>query len=297
MDTIRPDFTSQNDDEFTGPAESDFYIETDSDVSIYVRDYGKGKPVVLVHGWPLSGDMWEYQIETLVKNNFRVITYDRRGFGKSSQPWSGYDYDTLADDLKEVVDELGLTEFALVGFSMGGGEVARYFGRHGGEGVSKAVFISAVTPYLLKTDDNEDGVPQEKFDERAETIREDRMAFLEDFGKTFYGVGMLSKPVSNAFLQNDINIAAAASPRATLECLKSFSTTDFRDDMRMIQVPTLFIHGDSDKNVPVEVSSLKAAKLVLNNRYLIYEGAPHGLFFTHKERLNKDLIDFLNAEV
>ncbi len=294
MDTIRPNFTN-NDDDFLESAESDFYIETDSDVSIYVRDYGKGMPVVLVHGWPLSGDMWEYQIETLVRNNFRVITYDRRGFGKSSQPWSGYDYDTLSDDLSEVVEELGLTEFALVGFSMGGGEVARYFGRHGGKGVSKAIFIGAVTPFLLKTDDNPDGVPQEKFDQRAETIREDRMAFLEDFGKTFYGVGMLTKPVSRAFLQNDINIAAAASPRATLECLKSFSTTDFRDDMRMIAVPTLFIHGDADNNVDIELSSKKAVNLVANSKLIVYEGAPHGLFYTEKERLNQDLIAFLNS--
>ncbi|HEY0047176.1 MAG TPA: alpha/beta hydrolase [Flavobacterium sp.] len=295
MDTIKPNFNGSDDDDLTEITESDFYIETESDVSLYVKDYGKGKPVVLLHGWPLSGEMWEYQIETLVKNNFRVITYDRRGFGKSSHPWSDYDYDNLADDLKEVIDELGLEEFALVGFSMGGGEVARYFSRHGGQGVSKVVFISSVTPFMLKTPDNEDGLPMEEFDKMSAQIREDRMAFLEDFGKKFYGVGMLSKPVSAAYLQNDMVIAASASPRATLECLEAFAKTDFRDDMRMIDVPTLFIHGDADKTVPIEASSEKAVKLVANSQYITYEGAPHGLFYTEKDRLNNDLIAFLNT--
>lgn len=165
----------------------DTYIETAPNVQLYVKDYGQGKPVILIHGWPLSNEMWEYQIDILVQNNFRVIAYDRRGFGKSSQPWSGYDYDTLTDDLKAIIDHLDLKEATLVGFSMGGGEVVRYFSRHGGKGVSKAVLISSVTPFLLKTDSNPDGIPQEKYDAMAEQIKADRIGFLDSFGKTFFG--------------------------------------------------------------------------------------------------------------
>lgn len=271
------------------------YIETESGISLYVKDYGQGKPVILIHGWPLSGDMWESQIEALVMNNYRVITYDRRGFGKSSQPWDGYNYDTFAEDLKTVIDELGLHNVSLVGFSMGGGEVARYFGRYGGANISKAVLIASVTPYMLKTADNEDGIPQETFDKMALQLHEDRFNFFENFSRMFYGVGFLSKPVSNAYMQHDFAIASAASPRATLECLKAFSTTDFRSDLSKIKVPTLVIHGDSDKTVPIEASSNKAVKLLSNCTYLVYEGAPHGLFYTEKDKLNQDLIEFLNA--
>jgi non-heme chloroperoxidase len=274
---------------------SDMYIETENGVTLYVKDYGKGKPVILIHGWPLSGEMWEYQIESLVMNNFRVITYDRRGFGKSSQPWDGYDYDSLTEDLYSIIDELELTNVTLVGFSMGGGEVARYFSLYGGENVEKAVFISAVTPYMLKTDENENGVPHDVFDKMIEQIKDDRIGFLDSFGKMFYGVGLLSKPVSSAFLQHDLATAAAASPHATLQCLNSFSRTDFREDMRAINVPTLMIHGDSDKTVPIEASSDKASKMIANCQYIVYEGAPHGLFYTEKERLNRDLIQFLNS--
>jgi pimeloyl-ACP methyl ester carboxylesterase len=274
---------------------TDLYLETDTGVSLYVRDYGQGKPVVLVHGWPLSGDMWEYQVEQLVMNNFRVITYDRRGFGKSSQPWDGYDYDTLADDLKAVMDALALVNVALVGFSMGGGEVARYFSRHGGRNVSKAVFISSVAPYLVKTPDNPEGVPKEIFEKMEQGLKEDRIGFLEDFGKMFYGVGLLNKPVSQAFLQHDLMIASGASPHATLQCAKAFSSTDFRDDLPKVNVPALVIHGDSDKTVPMEASSERAARLIPDCRYLVYDGAPHGLFYTDKQKLNNDLINFLNS--
>ena len=274
---------------------TNFYLETEPGVSLYVTDYGEGKPVILIHGWPLSGAMWEYQTEILVNNGYRVIAYDRRGFGKSSQPWNGYEYDTLADDLKVIIEELELTDVTLIGFSMGGGEVVRYFSRHGGQNVSKAVLVASVTPYMLKTDDNPDGVPQEVFDDMAEQMKNDRMAFLAGFSKTFYGVGLLNHPVSDAFLQHDLMVASMASPHATLECAKAFSTTDFREEMAFVKVPTLVIHGDSDKTVPIAPTGEKASKLIPDCRYLVYEGSPHGLFYTDKEKFNKDLLEFLNS--
>lgn len=281
--------------ETTETRQTNFFIETEPDVVLYATDYGDGKPIILIHGWPLSGEMWEYQTEHLVQNGYRVITYDRRGFGKSSQPWNGYNYDTMADDLKAIIDELELTDVTLVGFSMGGGEVVRYFSRHGGENVIKAVLISAVTPFMLKTDDNPDGVPQQMFDDMTKQMKDDRMAFLEGFSKTFYGVGLLSHPVSSAFMHRDFMIAAGASPHATLECAKAFSSTDFRQEMTSVNVPTLVIHGDSDKTVPIEPTGEKSAKLIPDCRYLVYGGAPHGLFYTEKEKLNADLLEFLNS--
>ncbi|HEX8268437.1 MAG TPA: alpha/beta hydrolase [Flavobacterium sp.] len=274
---------------------SDVYIETDSGVSLYVKDYGEGVPVILIHGWPLSGEMWEYQIEFLVQSGCRVITYDRRGFGKSSQPWEGYNYNNLADDLLEIIEELELEGATLVGFSMGGGEAVRYFSRHGGKGVSKVVLASAVTPFMLQTQNNPDGMPQEDFDKMETQIRKDRMDFLENFGKTFYGVNLLNNPVSHAYLHHDMMVAACASPRATLECLKAFSSTDFRNDLAAVNVPVLIIHGDSDKTVPIKISAEKTAKMLPNARFLTYEGAPHGLFYTEKERFNQDLVDFIRS--
>lgn len=271
------------------------YIQTETNVYLRIRDYGEGKPVILIHGWPLSNEMWEYQIEHLVNNNFRVITYDRRGFGKSAQPWDSYDYDTLTDDLKSIIDQLELTDVTLVGFSMGGGEVVRYFSRHGGQNVSKAVLVSSIAPFLLQTEDNPEGVPQEQYDGMAKQIREDRIGFLEGFGKDFFGVGLLNKPLSAPLMDYYRMLASFASPRATLECATSFSTTDFREEMVTINVPTLIIHGDEDKTVPIDISSKKAAKLIPNCRYVVYEGAPHGLFYTEKEKLNTDLVNFINS--
>jgi pimeloyl-ACP methyl ester carboxylesterase len=274
---------------------TDKYIETESNVQLYVKDYGAGKPVILIHGWPLSNEMWEYQIDSLVENNFRVIAYDRRGFGKSSQPWDGYDYDTLADDLKSIINQLKLKTVTLVGFSMGGGEVVRYFSRHGGKNIVKAVLISSVTPGLLKTDSNPDGAPQEKFDTMAQQIKDDRMSFLESFGKTFFGVTFIVKPISTVLLDYYRMLCSFASPRATLECAKSFSSTDFTNEMKDIKVPTLIIHGDEDKTVPIEITSEIAAKLIPENIFIVYDGAPHGLFYTEKKKLNSDLIAFLNS--
>lgn len=264
-----------------------------NDVKLFYQDLGSGTPVVLIHGWPLGHEMWDYQLAELPAHGIRVVTYDRRGFGKSSQPWDGYDYDTMADDLKAVLDELDLKNVTLVGFSMGGGEVARYMSRHGGARVAKVAFVSAVTPYLLKTDDNPDGVDQSVFDEILDGLQKDRADFLQTFGKQFYGVNLISKPVSQAHLDGDFARAYVASQRATVECAKAFAMTDFRDDLAQIQVPALVIHGDSDKTVPIEASGERTANALPTAQYIVYDGAPHGLFMTEKDRLNDDLVSFI----
>ena len=264
-------------------------------VEINYVDYGQGKPVVLIHGWPLDLQSWEYQLAELPLHGLRVVAYDRRGYGKSGKPWDGYDYDTLADDLKAVLDQLDLHNVTLVGFSMGGGEVARYMSRHQGARVGKVVFISSVTPYLLKTDDNPDGVDKSTFDGIIEKIGEDRPGFLATFGKQFYGVGALSHPVSQPTLDWSQNIALQATPRATTECAKAWSATDFRQDLKGIKVPTLFIHGGADKTVPPENSAERAVKLVPGAELKIYEGEPHGLNVTAKDRLNTDLLEFIGV--
>ncbi|UFH53557.1 alpha/beta fold hydrolase [Spirosoma sp. KNUC1025] len=268
-----------------------------NDIKLFYQDLGTGNPVVLIHGWPLSHEMWDYQLAELPAHGLRVVAYDRRGFGKSTQTWDGYDYDTLADDLKAVLDELNLQNVTLVGFSMGGGEVARYMSRHGGARVSKVAFISAVTPYLLKTEDNPDGVDQSVFDEITENIKKDRADFLQTFGKQFYGVSLISKPVSQAHLDGDFARAYVASHKATLDCANSFATTDFRDDLAQINVPALIIHGDADKTVPIESSGELTANALPSAQYIVYEGEPHGLFVTSKDRLNEDLLAFIKEGV
>ncbi|MBK5278183.1 MAG: alpha/beta hydrolase [Bacteroidia bacterium] len=277
------------------------YIQTSNDftgkpVKINYNDYGTGEPVILISGWPLSKEMWEYQIDDLVNSGHRVIAYDRRGFGKSSQPWDGYDYDTLTDDLKALIDQLKLEDITLVGFSMGGGEVVRYFSRHGGKNVSRVVLISAVTPYMLKTDTNPDGVPKEMFDAMADQMTQDRINFLDDFGKTFFGASPLNKTLSAPLLEYYRMLCSVASPRATASCAKAFATTDFRSEMQSINVPTLIIHGGEDKTVPIEATAKQSAKVIPDNEFIIYEGAPHGLFYTDRKRLNADLIRFLSTQ-
>ena len=261
-------------------------------VNIYYEDLGKGKPIVFIHGWPLSGSMWEYQVVPLTAKGFRCITYDRRGFGNSDRPYSGYDYDTMASDLKALLDELNLEDVMLVGFSMGGGEIAKYFTRYGNAHISKVILVSCVTPYMLKTSDNPDGVPQEIFEQITDGIKEDRPGFMQDFNKTFYGVSLMNHPVSDAFLQNALTKVMDSSPIATLECAKAFAFTDFRNDMANINVPTLVIHGDADKTVPIKATGEQSAKFIKDARLIVYKGAPHGLWFTDKEKLVQDIIDF-----
>ncbi len=267
---------------------------TGKPVELFYTDWGTGNPVVLIHGWPLDHQMWEYQSVFLAKHGQRVVTYDRRGFGKSSQPWSGYDYDTLADDLAALLDGLDLHNVTLVGFSMGGGEVARYMSRHGGARVARVAFVSAVTPFMLKTADNPEGVDQGVFDQMLAGLNKDRADFLQHFGKQFYGSGPLGvgAAVSEAELQWTFAMAMPASPKATLDCVVSFSATDFRRDLAAITVPTLIIHGDNDKTVPLAVSGERTAKLLPAARFEVYKGEGHGLHLTAKDRLNADLLAF-----
>jgi len=262
-------------------------------VNIYYEDLGKGKPIVFIHGWPLSGSMWEYQVTELTKQGYRCITYDRRGFGKSDKPFSGYDYDTMAGDLKALLDELNIEDAALVGFSMGGGEVAKYFRNYGNVHISKVVLLSCVVPYMLKTNDNPEGVAPEIFEQIIKGIKNDRPGFMENFAKDFFGVSMIKHPVSDAFLANNLTKVMEASPIATLECAHSFAYTDFREDVTKINVPTLVIHGDADKIVPIKATSEQSATLIKYANFIIYPGAPHGLWYTEREQLNKDLAAFI----
>jgi len=268
-------------------------VETPDKTRLYVKDWGEGPPVILIHGWPLSADSWDDQAMALADAGHRVIAYDRRGFGRSSQPWSGYDYDTLADDLATVIARTGVQDAALVGFSMGGGEVARYMSRHGGKSVAKAILVSSVLPYRLKTRDNPDGTEQAAFDKSADAMRADRARFFTGFFKTFFGVGTSPNPVSEEVLDWAWGIAMQASLKATLACAKSFSSTDFRGDLPAFKVPTLIVHGTEDKTVPIDASSRAAAKGIAGCTLVEYEGAPHGLFATHKDRLSTDLAEFL----
>ncbi|WP_201528282.1 alpha/beta fold hydrolase [Psychrobacter frigidicola] len=265
-------------------------------VDLYYEVQGTGKPVVLIHGWPLSGRAWEKQVPALVDAGFQVITYDRRGFGESSKPWEGYDYDTLAQDLKALMDALDLQDATIIGHSMGGGEVARYLGQYGSERVSKAVLSSAVPPYLFKADDNPDGGMQEEDVKKfLDGVSGDRIAFLNDFTKDFFtpkdGKLLVSKPLR---LYNR-EIAAFASPKATYECVKSFSYTDFREDLKAFDVPTLVIHGDADAIVPIEVSGQRSHDMIADSQLHIVEGGPHGINVTHAKEFNRVLIDFLKA--
>jgi non-heme chloroperoxidase len=264
-------------------------------IELFYEDVGSGAPVVLIHGWPVSQQMWENQVLAIASKGFRVISYDRRGFGQSSKPWDGYDYDTLADDLKGLLVSLDLTGVTLIGFSMGGGEVARYMSKHGGERVSKVAFISAVTPFLLKTDNNPEGVDKSVFDGMIDGITKDRLAFLETFGKGFFGVTALHHAVSSAVLDWNQSLALPASLKGTLDCVRAFSETDFREDLKKINVPALVIHGKDDKTVPFEASGERTAKLIPSATFKPYDGAPHGLFITHKDQLNKDLLEFLGV--
>lgn len=271
------------------------YITTRDDTKLYAKDWGSGRPVILIHGWPLSADSWDDQAMAIADAGFRAIAYDRRGFGRSEQPWNGYDYDTLTDDLAAVMEQTGATDATLIGFSMGGGEVARYMSRHSGRNVAQAALISSVVPYLLKTQDHPDGVDPSVFDEMTAGMKKDRAHFFSDFFDTFYGVGLVSQPVSNELLTWTRTLAMQASLRATLACAEAFATTDFRGDLAAFSVPTLVIHGTDDQTVPIDVTGRVAAREIPNATLEEYDGAPHGLFATHKDRLTEDLLAFLRT--
>jgi non-heme chloroperoxidase len=267
--------------------------ENSTPIDLYYEDHGSGPPVVLIHGWPLSGRSWEKQLTALLAAGRRVITYDRRGFGKSSQPATGYDYDTFAEDLHKLVTALDLRDFALVGFSMGGGEVARYLGTYGTERVSKAVFMAAVPPFLLKTPDNPAGLDISLFDGIKKGIAADRLAFLSQFLANFYNVDVLrDKQISDEVIRDSWNIASGASPIGTLECVTAWYT-DFRKDLARIDVPTLIIHGDSDRILPIEVTGKATQAGIKGSRLVTVKGGPHGLNWTHADEVNRELVSFL----
>jgi len=271
------------------------YIKTRDGTDLYVKDWGSGRPVILTHGWPLDADSWDAQALALAEAGFRVIAYDRRGFGRSGQPWNGYDYDTLADDLADVMEQTGVDgDATVVGFSMGGGEVARYMSRHDGKGVIAAGLISSVVPYMLQTDDNPNGVDEGTFQQMRDGIRADRANFLRrTFAPQFYGVGYISSPVSEDVLDWSTHLALMAGVRPTLACLDAFAYTDFRPDLAAFRVPTLIVHGTGDKTVPIDASGRAAAKGVASSQLVEYDGAPHGLNVTEQDRLSNDLITFL----
>jgi len=269
------------------------FLETRDGNNLHYTDWGEGPPVVLIHGWPLNGDMWDYQARFLAGNGFRVISYDRRGFGRSDKPWNGYDYDTFSDDLADLIETLDLRDTSLVGFSMGGGEIARYAARYGTGRLRKAALVAAVTPFLLETPDHHNGVKREVFDQMIDGLEADRPHFLANFGKKFFGVGLLGGGVSAEMLQWSLMMAMQASPKATIDCVRAFGETDFRADMPKLDIPVLVIHGYEDKTVPIDIAGRAAAEALPNARLVEYRSAPHGLFITEKDRLNQDLLEFL----
>ena len=272
------------------------YATAKDGTKLYYKDWGKGDPVVLLHGWPLTGDTFDDAAVALVDAGKRCIIPDRRGFGRSDQPWDGYDYDTFADDVAAILADASVSEpVALVGFSMAGGEVARFLTRHGARRVSKAVLIGSIVPYMLKTDDNPNGVPQAIFDQIAAGIRKDRAAFFTAFFKDFFGVGLASHPVSDEVLRDAWRQALLAGLRPTLAAAQAFATTDFRPDLASFTIPTLVIHGTADKTVPIDATGRVVAEKVPGARLIEYDDSPHGLFATDKERLIADLLDFLGT--
>src|SRR5258705_3042663 len=270
--------------------------ENTTPIDLYYEDHGSGKPVVLIHGYPLSGASWAKQTAALLAAGHRVITYDRRGFGKSSQPTTGYNYDTFAEDLHKLVTQLELRDFALVGFSMGGGEVARYIGKYGSKGVSGAVFISAVPPFLLKTPDNPEGVDGSVFEGIKKAVAADRYAFFTEFFKNFYNTDLLlGKRVSEQAVQASWNVAVGCSATASLACVPTWHE-DFRKDLARVDVSTLVIHGDADRIVPISASGLRTAKLIKGARLSVVKDGPHCITWTHAEEVNRELVKFLGEE-
>lgn len=268
-------------------------ITTKDNTKLYVKDWGTGPAVILIHGWPLSADSWDDQTMAIADAGMRAIAYDRRGFGRSDQPWVGYDYDTFSDDLAAVVKAVGATDASLVGFSMGGGEIARYMSRHQGRNIVRAALISSVVPYMPKSGDNPKGVDKSEFASMSAAIQQDRTQFFTGFFEKFFGSDAPTDAISDELLQWMRSLAMQSGLRPTLAAANAFATTDFRPDLAAFRVPTLIIHGTSDKIVPIDATSRAAASKISQSTLVEYAGAPHGLFATHKEKLTRDLIAFL----
>lgn len=270
--------------------------ENSGDIKIHYEDYGSGKPVVLVHGYPLSGCAWEKQIPVLLEAGYRVVTHDRRGFGQSSQPYSGYDADTFADDLHKLVTQLELRDFALGGHSMGGEEVARYLGKYGTKNVTKAIFISAVPPYLRKAADNPEGLDTSIFEGIKKMVIADRPALLKQFCLNFYNYETLKgKLVSEEAMLSSWLIAVGCSPKGALECVDTWGT-DFRQDLKRIDIPTLVIHGDADQIVPFPNSGKRMPEYIKNCKVVVVQGGPHGIAWTHADVVNREMLNFLSLK-
>lgn len=262
-------------------------------VDIFYEDYGKGQPVILIHGWPLSRKSWEQQVWKIVEEGYRCISYDRRGFGISSAPWGDYDYSSLASDLHTIIEGLELKDAIIVGFSMGGGEVVRYLTDYGSDKIAKAALISSIIPLVKKKDDNPDGVPENVLDNIKDALQKDRVGFLKTFHKGFYNYDDNKNKMSEAQLDYDFIVASHASPRGTIQAALAWMHTDFRPELKNVDIPTLIVHGDADSTVPIETSAEQAVKGIKNNTYEVIKGAPHGLNITHAKELNDILISFL----
>jgi non-heme chloroperoxidase len=270
--------------------------ENSGNIDLYYEDHGSGQPVVLIHGYPLNGASWEKQLPALLNAGYRVITYDRRGFGNSSKPTTGYNYDVFAEDLRGLVQHLKLHDFVLVGFSMGGGEVARYLGKYGSKGVNKAAIISGVPPYLLKTSDNPEGVDAAVFAGIEKAVAADRYAFFTEFFKNFYNADvLLGKRVSEQTVQASWNVAASASPTASFACVATWHE-DFREDVKSIDIPTMVMHGDADRILPITASGNRTAKLIKGAREFVVKGGPHCIAWTHADEVNAELLSFLGEK-
>lgn len=270
-------------------------ITTQDGTEIYYKDWGSGQPILFSHGWPLDADMWDAQMLFFASRGYRAIAFDRRGFGRSSQPWTGYDYDTFADDIAALIDQLDLKDVTLVGFSMGGGDVTRYIGRHGSARVAKLALLGAVTPIFGQTADNPEGVKAEVFSGIRAGLAADRAQFIDDFSTVFFGTNRPGTKVSPGVLKQTLFIALHASIKGTIDCVTAFAETDFRPDMAKIDVPTLVVHGDDDQVVPFEATGKRAAALVKGSTLKVYAGAPHALATTHADQLNEDLLAFVKS--